>query len=288
MSTKLSFKQSFSILGGAISTLFNNPLLFFPFTILAFIQLLFMEILFFASRPPLLNIFRPIIVRLKGELYLHYPFNLDLMNHWFQSVQVIIFLFLTSMIIGKVVLMVSRINSDDSSDCSVPKLGLKRYVNLVISFFLVFLLMYGMTSVYSLLIHRASQIQSTNGIYFILKQAVLIGAPYFNLLFSIIVTTLLAYLVPLIVLDNKNVFVALFVNFKILWTTAVPMFIVIFISSLFYVPILLVKSNHQWFSSFMTPETWQIFIIFGIFVMLFIDAVQYTAITMCYLLTKDE
>ena len=288
MTTKFSFKQSFPLLGGALSTLFKNPQIFYPFCILAFVQLFIMEILFFSNRFPLVLFFKPIITRLKGAQYLHYPFNYELINYWFQSAQIFIFLFVSSVVVGKVVLMIFKINSGGALEQKMPKLGLKRYVNLVVAFFAIYLLMYGMTSLYGILIKRAFQIRSTNGVYFLIKQFVLMGAPYFNLLFSIMVTTAMAYVVPVIVLENKNVFIGIARNFKILRMSVVPLFTVIFISSLIYVPVLLVRSNYKWLSSFISPETWQIFVIFGVFVMLFIDAFQYTAITMCYLLAKDE
>lgn len=287
MSTKISIKQSFSLLGGSIGLLFKNPQILYPFGILAFIQMLLMEILFFAPRFPLSTVFTPVIQRLKGAMYLHYPFNFDLINHWFQSFQIFIFLFFTSLLIGKAVLIIAKINQGEAVS-KMPRLGLKRYVNVIAGFMLIFLMMYGFTSVYGLLIRRAAQIRSTTGIYFLIKQAVLVWAPYFNLIFSVITMTLLAYIIPIIVLDKKNIFIAIGRNFQILWGSFFALFVVIFVSTLFYVPILLVRSNQQMFFSFMTPEGWQVFVIFGVFVMLFIDAVQYTAITTCYLLTKEK
>ena len=289
MFTKISIKQSFSLLGSSISSLFKNPYILYPFAILGFVQLLFLEILFFAPRFPLSLVFHPIIRRLKGDVYLHYPFNFDLVSHWFQSAQIFIFLFITSFFIGKAVMFIAKINQEGRIEKKVlPKLSLRSYVNLIVGFFLIFLAMYGLTSLYGLLIRRAAQIRSMDGIYFLIKQAVLVGAPYFNLLFSIIVTTIFAYLVPIIVLEKKNIFIALGRNFKILRGSFFPLLIVIFISSLLYIPILLIRSNQRWLLSFVSPEGWQVFIIFGVFVMLFIDAIQYTAITTCYLLTKDE
>ena len=289
MFTKISIKQSFSLLGSSISSLFKNPYILYPFAILVFVQLLFLEILFFAPRFPLSLVFHPIIRRLKGDVYLHYPFNFDLVSHWFQSAQIFIFLFITSFFIGKAVMFIAKINQEGRIEKKVlPKLSLRSYVNLIVGFFLIFLAMYGLTSLYGLLIRRAAQIRSMDGIYFLIKQAVLVGAPYFNLLFSIIVTTIFAYLVPIIVLEKKNIFIALGRNFKILRGSFFPLLIVIFISSLLYIPILLIRFNQRWLLSFVSPEGWQVFIIFGVFVMLFIDAIQYTAITTCYLLTKDE
>jgi len=288
MSAKITVRQAFPILGEAIATLFRNPQLLYPFCILGFVQLLLMEVLFFANRFPLSVICAPIITRLKGPQYLHYPFNYELVNHWFQSSQMFIYFFLTSFIVGKVVLMVAKINNGESLDAKIPRLGLRRYVNLVAIFVLIFILVYALTSGYGLLVRRATAIRSTAGLYFIIKQAVLLGAPYFALLFSILVTVLFAYVIPLIVLDRKNVIVAFFQNFWILGKTFMPLLIIIFVSSLLYAPILLLRSNQQWMSGFLTPEIWQVVVVLGVIVLLLIDAVQYTAVTMCFLLNKDD
>ena len=288
MSTKLTVRQSFPLLGGAVTTLFKNPQILYPFFILAFIKLFLIEVLFFANRFPLVKVFGRIITRLKGAQYLHYPFNFDLINHWFQSSQAFIYLLLTSLFIGKAVLIIAGINNGEEITSKTTKIGLRRYINLIAVFLLIFVLMSGWIAGYGLLMRRAAQIRSTSGIYFVIKQAVILGAPYFNLLFSGVVTMLLAYVVPLVVLEKKNVFAAVLRNFVLVWPSALALFIVFFTSSLLFVPVLLVRSNQQWFSSFMTPESWQVFMIFGIFVMLFIDAIQYTAITTSYLLTKDD
>ncbi|MEW5895761.1 MAG: hypothetical protein AB1650_08425 [Candidatus Omnitrophota bacterium] len=288
MSQKVSAKQTFSLILNSIFTLFKNPQILYPFGILAFIQLLIMEVLFFAPRNPLSFIFKPIITRLKGEAYLHYPLNFDLMNHWFQSLQVVIFLFITSYLMGKAILMIASVNQDKPIGDKMPALGLRKYLGIVLAFFFFFLLIHGLTSIYGLLIHRAVQIRSTSGIYFYIKQAVLVGAPYFNLLFSIMVTALFAYVVPVIVLEAKNVFIAIGKNFQILWLNLLPTFGVVFLTSMIYVPILLIRSNEKSLSVLFTPETWQLTVIAGIFILLFIEAMQYTAITTCYLLTKDE
>lgn len=287
MSTKISVKHSLNLLGNSIALPFKSPQILYPFGILAFIQVFLMEIIFFATRMPLVKIFGPIIERLRGPIFLHYPFNFDLLANIFQAFQPFVFIFISSIIIGKAVVIVVQLNEGKGVD-QMPKLGLKTCVNLMVAFLMIYIIASGFVAGYDLLIRRAVRIRSTAGFYFLIKQAVLIGAPYFNLLFSIIITTLLAYLVPLIVLAKQNIFIALWTNFKMIGKSFFMLLIIIFISSLFYVPVLLIQSNQQWLGSFLSIEGWQIFKIFSVLLLLFIDAIQYTAITTCYLLTKEE
>ena len=288
MNKTVNARQFFPLLFNSISTLLKHPQILYPFGILAFIQLMLMQILFFAPRYPLVLVFGPIISRLKGEAYLHYPLNFDLMNHWFQSFQVVVFLFITSYFVGKAVLMIAGVNRGEPIGERMPRLELKKYISIVFVFLLFFLMMYGLTSMYGLLIQRAVQIRSTTGIYFLIKQAVLVGAPYFNLLFSVVITALFAYVAPVIVLEKRNIVVVFARNFQLLWSTFFPVLSIIFLTSLLYVPVLLIKSNQKSLAFLFTPETWQIIVIAGVFIMLLIEAVQYTAITTCYFLTKDE
>jgi len=92
MSTKISIKQSFNLLRNSIDLLFKNPQILYPFGVLAFIQLLLMEVLFFSTRFPLVKVFGPIIERLRGAVFLRYPFNFDLISSVFQDFQPIIFI----------------------------------------------------------------------------------------------------------------------------------------------------------------------------------------------------
>ncbi|MDE2028896.1 MAG: hypothetical protein KGJ11_10200, partial [Candidatus Omnitrophica bacterium] len=67
--------KPFSILKSVLTLLSRHPVIFYPLVISIFLQLLALEILFFAPRPPLSVFFGPLISRVWGPAYVHYPYN---------------------------------------------------------------------------------------------------------------------------------------------------------------------------------------------------------------------
>ncbi|MFP4472691.1 MAG: hypothetical protein ACLFPX_02300 [Candidatus Omnitrophota bacterium] len=288
MTTKFSPGQFFSLLRSAVQTIIHHPLILYPFTILFMLQLFIMEILFFAPRYPLSQFFSPVISRLAGEQFLHYPLNFMLLNRWFQSIQIPFYLFVSSFFIGAAVYAIYLINRDENLNWGkVFKRTLKQYIHLVVAAAISVGFVYILSWLYSLLVQRALQIRSTAGIYFMIKKAVILGAPYANLLFSTLIITMFAFVIPIIMIEGKKVFSAFAQNFKVLGGVFWMLFLAMLASGLFYLPVLLLRSNAEWGRSVFSPEMWQILMIAGVALMLVIDAVQYTAITMTYLLKKD-
>ena len=220
---------------------------------------------------------------------MHYPFNYVLLNKWFQQVQVPVYVIFNSFFIGAAVLIIHNINNDKSVKMkTVFKKTLSSYIHLIVACVVAVVVLFGLSSFYGLLMRRALTIRSISGIFFMIKQAVLLGAPYVNLLFAVIVTSVFAFVIPIIVIEKKKVFSAIILNFKNLWKSFFVVFTVIFLSGLIYVPILLLRSSGQLFRTVMIPEAWGITLIISVFVSLFIDALQYTAITTFYLLKKES
>ena len=68
-------KQLIPLLRGSIETFITHPVILFPFVTIAFIQMLILEVLYFAPRFPLSVFFNPIVKTLWGEKFVHYPHN---------------------------------------------------------------------------------------------------------------------------------------------------------------------------------------------------------------------
>ena len=284
-------KQPIALLKTAVLTLFEKPAVLFPFGLIAFIQLLTLEILFFSTRTPLSGFFGPIIRRLKGELYLHYPFNLMVTTEWFQNsyLQGLIYVVFSSLCIGAAVGVLKAIDNDRPIRIGAFfRDALRSYVHLFIASAITVLAMFGLSDIYGLVINRALKIGATSGIKFFIKQGVLITAPLVNLLLAILVTALFIYVIPIIIIDRKKIFPALFRNFKILARSARFTLTIILLPALLYVPLLLLRSTAPLLQRHFAPEVMLVIAVTGILVSAFIDAVHYTAASMFYLLTKEE
>ncbi|HPB68835.1 MAG TPA: hypothetical protein PLT76_04265 [Candidatus Omnitrophota bacterium] len=291
MSSQGKGKQPITLIKTAISTLFIHPAILFPYAIIAFYEFLIFELLFFAPRYPLVNFFGPIIRKLEGDIFLHYPFSYYVLAKWFQStlLQSIISVVLNSFFIGMSVAIINAINNGQPV---VLKAAFKRtlasYVHLFIGVALPVATMIGLSQLHELVINRALIIRSTTGIYYVLKQAVLLSIPYFNLLLAVFSTALFIYVIPSIIIDKKKIFGALVSNFKILWKSSGFTFLVLLLPALLYLPVILLQSTTSIYKNAAPPELLGILALVGIILSIVIDIIHYTTMTTYYLLKKEE
>lgn len=289
MALKDPTKQPITLLRSAFSTLLENPSVLFPFACIAFVQFLLLEVIFFAPRFPLNVFFGQVISRLHGEAYLHYPFNYFLLSQWFQMAQIPIYILCNSFFLGVAVSIIALINSDKAVHMkNVFRQTLSVYIHLFVAAGLSILLMSGISFGYSFLIKRAEMIRSDSGIFYIIKRIVIEGAPYFNLLSAVVVTAMLAFIIPIIVIERKKIFQAIVENFKLLTRSFFFILVVVLLPALLYLPIILLRSNRRILSEFASPEVWGWLIVVSVVVTLLIDAIQYAAVTIYYLLKKES
>ncbi|HPN56766.1 MAG TPA: hypothetical protein PLD92_07940 [Candidatus Omnitrophota bacterium] len=291
MSSESKSKQPIALIKTAISTLFTHPQILSPYAIIAFYEFLIFELLFFAPRYPLVTFFGPIIRKLEGEVFLHYPFSYYVLAKWFQStlLQSVIFVVLNSFFIGVSIAIINAINNGQPV---ILKAAFKRaaasYVHLFIGAALPVATMIGLSQLHELVINRALVIRSTSGIYYILKQMVLLSVPYFNLFLAVFSTALFIYVIPGIIIDKKKIFGALASNFKILWKSFGFTLLVLILPALIYLPVILLQSTTSIYKDAAPPELLGILAIVGVILSIVIDIIHYTTMTTYYLLKKEE
>jgi hypothetical protein len=285
MPPKNLIKHPLALLNSTLRTLVSNPAILFPFCILAFIQILILQVLFFAPR---YEIFKPLVMAFDGEIFLHYPFNFIHLVKWFQKTQVPVYIIFSSFFVGMAVAIIHALNNNKKIQMKpLFRQTFAVYLHLLVAAVISITTLFGISTLYRLVLNRAIIIRSTSGVLYIIKRIILDGAPYFNLLFAVLVTTLFAFVIPAIVIERKKIFAALIANFKELARGGGTIFVVLFMAALLYVPVLVLEINRPMLERTATPEIWVLFIILSVFVSLIVDAIQYTAITTFYLLKKD-
>ncbi len=83
---KKQIKAKYSVLHNWVESaelLFNKSYILIPFLIVGFIEALFLEILYFAPGFPFSRLFNPLVERLYGADYIHYPANFLVMPRLF-------------------------------------------------------------------------------------------------------------------------------------------------------------------------------------------------------------
>jgi hypothetical protein len=286
MNKVATHKKVFPLLKSSVNIIFANPAILFPYATIIFIQLLILEVLYFSNRFPLDQFFAPMIRTLWRENFLHYPMNLFLLPELFQEVQIPLFVFVNSFFVAVSIGIISSLNSGKKINLpSIYKDTFKAYVHLVIAAILASILLVGVFKLYGFVYHRADMIRSTSGIYYILKRVFIGGTPYFSLLGSIFVTTLFAFVAPIIIVDKKKIFSALILNFKLLFKYFWTVLGIIFIPMVVFIVVLLLRNSLP--ADLPWPEIRMVILVISILLMSIIDAVVNTAITTFYLVDKE-
>jgi len=282
-------KKVFPLLRTALHSIMEHKVIMFPYCIIAFVQLCYLEILFFAPRYPLNQFFGPLINWRWGEKYLHYPYYFSILPRLFQNslAQFCIYIFVSGFFIAVSMAIIANINSGRKFRFSaILKETLPSYVHIMVATAISLVLVYFTFMAYDkflfLKLYSLNDVEGKMGVF---KNIIIYGTPYFKLLLNILVVSMLAYVLPIIVIEKKSVFFAMKHNFKILkgsfWFTV---FVVVF-PTLLYVPILLLRSSMAVHSNI--PEMSLIVLIVSALVMIVIDAYVYTAVTTFYLLKKE-
>ncbi len=278
-----------NILRTTISLYKNNKTIFTPYIVLVFINLLFLQILYFSPKYPLSAFFSQITSRIFGEQFLHYPYDLTLLPKLYYYAQLTIYIFIGCILLGACAHMVSAINNDETVNFkNSVKRSFGQYIHILLATILSLLLFQGLTILNNMAILRAYKIRSASGIFFGIKKAIIVGSPYFQYLFGIIIAALLVYIIPIIVIEKKKIFSAIAGNFRSLWKSFWVTLVIVLLPNLLYLPILVLRNNVYFLGSITVPEMQVWLLVLSIFAATAIDLFVISAATINYLFIKEN
>jgi len=248
-----------------------------------------LEILYFSPRFPLSAFFNPVIGTLWGAEFTHYPNNILILPKLFQNMQVLVYIFISSFFIAVAIWIITTINDGKKADfSSACKDTLRHYIHIFSAALIIFGTFFGFYKLYYIALNSILQISSSDGVFFVAKKVILHGTPYMNLLMGVFVTAMFAFVFPIIIIDKRKILSAIGLNFKNLWGSFWYIFAVVLIPTLFYLPVLLLRSNINIVASATFPEVRVLALIVSVVVTMFIDVTIYTAITSFYLMKKEH
>ncbi len=286
MNKTAAHKKIFPLLKSSVDTILSNRIILLPYISILFVQLLVVEILYFSNRFPLVAFFGPVISTIWKENFLHYPLNLFLLPELFQQVQIPLFVFVNSFFVAASIGIISLLNNSKKVYLkNIYQDTLKSYVYLVIAAVLSTSLLLLIFKLLGLVYHRAEIIRSTSGVFYIIKVIVMNGTPYFSLMGSIFVTTLFAFVAPVIMIEKKKIFSALFINFKMVFKYFWTILGVVFIPTFMFIVVLLLRNSLP--NDLPIPEIRLWTLVGSIILMAVIDMIVNTAVTTFYLLDKE-
>ncbi|MFC1699696.1 hypothetical protein ACFL1I_07065 [Candidatus Omnitrophota bacterium] len=221
----------------------TNPVVILPFLIIAFLEALALEIIYFAPRKPLAYLFSPVIRKMFGEPFNHYPSNFLAMPKLFYYAQVAIYILvgvlLTAISIGMVKNVRERLPLKAKA---LIKNALKRYLSLFTYGLVVIILV--------VILKRADGIVFTKAVKLLIKylpQGFVKIIPFLSTVFifltNLLLQTFLILTVPIIVIRKKMFIKALGQSIILGLKNFRSVFSLIFLPLMIYLPVALLKTG---------------------------------------------
>jgi|CXWL01.1.fsa_nt_gi hypothetical protein len=282
-------RNPFGLLRASLHTICQNPVILFPTASLAFIQLFILEILYFSPQYPLAYFFGPLIRSVWSEEYLHYPQNLMLLPKIFYYAQIIIYLLIGSMLLALSSKIVAILNEHPKVNIKVAFAETMRlYVHIFCASLISYILFQVFANSYAHLVEIIIKLKPFGKTMSFWDKTLLWTVPYFQFLSGILASTLIVYVIPIIVHEKKKIFSALIENFKILLHTFPTTLLIVGLPTLLYLPILALRNNIPFLMDTLGPEVQIIVIIIGLFVTMGIDLMIIVSATTLYLFVKEN
>lgn len=221
----------------------TRPVVLLPFLIIAFLEGLAVELIYFSPRKPLANIFNPIIRKFFGEAFLHYPANLVILPQLFYFIQIAIYILIGVLLTGICVNIVKNVRMSLPSKRNVLiKNALKRYLSFIAFGALVVMLMFLLNKADVFIFTKALKLTAKHLPQVLLKTSPFI-LTFFVFLSNIILQTFLILVIPIIVFKKRMLFKALLESIILGFRNFLSLFMLIFLPFLIYLPITLLKSG---------------------------------------------
>ena len=282
-------RNPFGLLRASLHNICQNPVIVFPTISLAFIQLLFLEVLYFSPQYPLAYFFGPLIRSVWSEEYLHYPQNLILLPKMFYYLQIFIYLFIGSALLALSSKIVAILNDRPKVNMRAAFIETMRlYIHIFCASLISYVLFQIFASSYVQLLQIIIKLKPFGKTIPFWDKALLWTVPYFQFLSGILASTLIVYVIPIIVIEKEKIFSALIKNFRILLHTFPTTLLIVGLPTLFYLPILALRNNIPSLMDTLSPEIQIIVIIVGLFVSMGIDLMIMVSTTTLYLFVKEN
>ena len=255
----------------SFNLLVTRPVVLLPFLIIAFLEGLALELIYFSPRKPLAYIFNPVIRKFFGEAFVHYPANLVNLPKLFYFAQIVIYIFIGVLLTAVCVNMVKNIRTNLPLKRNVLiKNALKRYLSFIAFGSVVIMLMFLLNKVDVFIFTKVLRLSAKHLPQILLKTSPFI-LTFFVFLSNIILQTFLILVIPIIVFKKKMLFKALLESVVLGFRNFLSLFMLIFLPFLIYLPITLLKTGGPKLMEKTFPEINLYITVAGIILTVFIE-----------------
>jgi len=257
----------------ALALIVKRPILILPFVIIAFMEVLALELLYFSPQTPLVFLAGPVIRKFFGEAALHYPANLIVIPKVFYYVQIMIYVLFGVLLSAVTVNMIKNMRAELPLKLkALVKNALGRYWAFAAYGFLTAALMTLLKGGTTFVFLKAIKAGSTY-----LPGVILRAAPFEASLVlfvaNIIMSAFLVCTVPIIVIKKTSFLRALGESISIGWRNFRIVFLTILVPYILFLPVMLLKSFPGTLFRKTFPEVIPIITLSGIVVALFAECI---------------
>ena len=265
------------------------PRILFPLSIVAFLEGLWLELLYFAPRPPLKEFLLPPIKRFFGEAILHYPAFLFLLPRLFGYGQILIYIFIGGILTSVAMVMAASASENRSLRFSEAfKRVKKRIFSLILASFLIVILL-GIVTGREIALFKMGFDFVGKGLLLKILQLLWRVTPYLNFLIAIAIQALVAFIFPYLVLENKKFFPAVGKSFVLGGRHFKRVFLLLLLPMFCYGPLWVLKGNPAFLvKQTLYPEVIGWILGAGIAATVLVDTFVAVIVTLFFLRVRNE
>ncbi len=239
MASNLTVKENWIT---SFEMMVKRPIILLPFFIIAFLEGLALELIYFSTRKPLSLIAGPIIRKFSGEPSLHYPFNLVKLPKYLYYSQILIYIFIGVFLIAITVNIVKNIKGElPLRTNALIRNATKRYFSFIVFGIImmgsIFLVQRLDTRVFSKLV-----LLLTKSFPHIAPKFYSLGFVLLSFISNIVLQTFLVLAIPIMVIRKKSLLRALAGSIGLGFRYFFSIFTLIFVPFMLYFPIALLKA----------------------------------------------
>lgn len=277
------------IISASLAQIKSQPIIIYPFIIIAFFELLAAELIYFLPRWPLNLMFFPIARALSLEQALSYPLNLLFIYRLFYYAQILIYCFVGGLLTAAACHMILCINENKPLNFKLSiKFCLKKYIDIFCIALIATAIYLALSNLNGFIVGKLAFSKTGMGIPIIrmAKKILAQGLPYFNFIISILSETIFAYVLPILIIKNKKLSGAIKEHFIFLKNNFLPTAIFILIAASPLLLFIYLTGNIPALMDKTFPEIAVVILIMKTIFSIFISAAALSFITMFYLSRK--
>jgi hypothetical protein len=265
----------------------TKPIVIMPFVFIAFLELLALEFLFFASRVPLSYIANPIVRKFFGEAFIHYPGTLVVLPKLFYIKQLAIYIVFGAFLTAVTVNIFKNIKRGLPVRANaMVKNTLKSYTPLALYAILLCILVFILQKVDTFVVLKTMKLLS-KVLPMSLTPIYSIGLPLLLFLSNLIMQTFLIATIPIIVIEKAPLLKALGRSITLGFKNFFTIFFLIFLPFFIYLPIILLKGLSSQIMDRTFPEMGIYITVVGIIATMLLDSFAILAISQ-FILDKKK